>query len=52
VTLKNGEMNKVESIQKSFQRAKEGNGRLHLLGLVSDGGVVSLLVPPSVSSNN
>ncbi len=41
VTLKKGELNKVENIQKSFQRAKDGNGRLHLLGLVSDGGVHS-----------
>ncbi|KAI9844913.1 MAG: hypothetical protein M1837_005199 [Sclerophora amabilis] len=40
-TIKNGEMNKVENIQKSFQRAKNGNGRLHLLGLISDGGVHS-----------
>ncbi|KAI9875861.1 MAG: hypothetical protein M1830_007886 [Pleopsidium flavum] len=39
--LKKGELNKVENIQKSFQRAKDGNGRLHLLGLVSDGGVHS-----------
>ena len=31
----------MENIQQSFQRAKKGNGRLHLLGLVSDGGVVS-----------
>jgi 2,3-bisphosphoglycerate-independent phosphoglycerate mutase len=40
-TLKNGELNKVENIVKSFTHAKEGNGRLHLLGLVSDGGVHS-----------
>ena len=40
-TIKNGELNKVENIRKCFLRAKEGNGRLHLLGLVSDGGVVS-----------
>ena len=40
-TIKNKEMNKIESIQKSFTRAKDGNGRLHLLGLVSDGGVHS-----------
>ena len=40
-TLKNGELNKVENIDKAFTRAKEGNGRLHLLGLVSDGGVHS-----------
>lgn len=38
-TVKKGEMNKVEAIQKCFQRAIDGNGRLHLLGLVSDGGV-------------
>ncbi|WPH04194.1 phosphoglycerate mutase 2 [Acrodontium crateriforme] len=40
-TIKNGELNKVENVVKSFTRAKEGNGRLHLLGLVSDGGVHS-----------
>jgi len=40
-TLKKGELNKVENVIKSFNRAKQGNGRLHLLGLVSDGGVHS-----------
>ena len=40
-TIKKGEMNQVENLVKSFKRAKEGNGRLHLLGLVSDGGVHS-----------
>lgn len=40
-TLEKGQLNKVETIQQSFQRAKDGNGRLHLLGLVSDGGVHS-----------
>ncbi|KAJ5386135.1 2-3-bisphosphoglycerate-independent phosphoglycerate mutase [Penicillium cosmopolitanum] len=40
-TMKKGEMNKVENIVKAFTRAKEGNGRLHLCGLVSDGGVHS-----------
>ncbi|KAG9708569.1 phosphoglycerate mutase 2, partial [Aureobasidium melanogenum] len=40
-TIKKGELNKVDNIIKSFTRAKEGNGRLHLLGLVSDGGVHS-----------
>jgi 2,3-bisphosphoglycerate-independent phosphoglycerate mutase len=40
-TIKKENMNKVENVVKSFQRAKEGNGRLHLLGLVSDGGVHS-----------
>ena len=40
-TLKKGELNKVDNVVASFKRAKEGNGRLHLLGLVSDGGVHS-----------
>ncbi|KAI5293857.1 hypothetical protein KEM52_005107 [Ascosphaera acerosa] len=39
LTVKNGEMGEVENVKKSFQRAIDGNGRLHLLGLVSDGGV-------------
>ena len=38
-TIKDGELNTVENLTKSFQRAKDGNGRLHLLGLVSKGGV-------------
>lgn len=40
-TIKNGEMKDVEWVKKSFQRAIDGNGRLHLLGLISDGGVHS-----------
>ena len=40
-TLKKGELNKVKTLTDSFKRAVEGNGRLHLLGLVSDGGVHS-----------
>ncbi|KAI9776780.1 MAG: hypothetical protein M1816_005085 [Peltula sp. TS41687] len=40
-TLKRGDLNKVETIQQSFNHAKDGNGRLHLLGLISDGGVHS-----------
>ncbi|KAK2743270.1 hypothetical protein FQN57_004959 [Myotisia sp. PD_48] len=40
-TLKNGKLNQVENIVKSFQHAKNTNGRLHLLGLISDGGVHS-----------
>jgi len=39
-TIRKGELNKVDNIRKSFLHAKETNGRLHLLGLVSDGGVV------------
>ena len=40
-TLKKGEFNKVKTLTDCFQRARDGNGRLHLLGLVSDGGVHS-----------
>lgn len=40
-TIKKGELHKVKTLTDSFQRAKDGNGRLHLLGLVSDGGVHS-----------
>jgi 2,3-bisphosphoglycerate-independent phosphoglycerate mutase len=43
-TIKKGEMNKIPNVLKSFNRAKNGNGRLHFLGLISDGGVVSLIV--------
>lgn len=41
MTIEKDKMRDVENIKKSFMRAKEGNGRLHLLGLVSDGGVHS-----------
>ena len=40
-TIKKGELNKVKTLTDCFERAKNGNGRLHLLGLVSDGGVHS-----------
>ena len=40
-TIKKGELHKVKTLTDSFQRAIDGNGRLHLLGLVSDGGVHS-----------
>ena len=39
--IKKGQMKDVENVKKSFQRAIDGNGRLHLLGLISDGGVHS-----------
>jgi 2,3-bisphosphoglycerate-independent phosphoglycerate mutase len=39
--IKNGQLGKQENIVKAFSTAKSGNGRLHLLGLVSDGGVHS-----------
>lgn len=38
-TIKKGEMNKNEVIMKTFEAAKNGTGRLHLCGLISDGGV-------------
>ena len=40
-TIKKQELDKVKTLTDSFQRAIDGNGRLHLLGLVSDGGVHS-----------
>jgi 2,3-bisphosphoglycerate-independent phosphoglycerate mutase len=40
-TIKNKELGKNDIIVKTFKAAKEGNGRLHLAGLISDGGVVS-----------
>ncbi|KAF2868866.1 BPG-independent [Massariosphaeria phaeospora] len=40
-TIKTDKLKDVKTIQDSFGRAKNGNGRLHLLGLVSDGGVHS-----------
>lgn len=39
--IKDKELNKVENLTKSLQTAIDGNGRLHFLGLVSDGGVHS-----------
>ncbi|TFK67436.1 cofactor-independent phosphoglycerate mutase [Pluteus cervinus] len=41
VSIKKKQFHKNPVIVQSFERAKEGNGRLHLLGLVSDGGVHS-----------
>ncbi|KAL7417037.1 phosphoglycerate mutase [Mrakia frigida] len=40
-SIKTGEFYETANIVKSFKHAKETNGRLHLLGLVSDGGVHS-----------
>lgn len=42
-TIKKGELNKNEVIMNAFNAAKEGTGRLHLAGLISDGGVVCIL---------
>jgi 2,3-bisphosphoglycerate-independent phosphoglycerate mutase len=43
-TIKKGELNKNDVIMKTFTDAKNGTGRLHLAGLISDGGVVSLAI--------
>lgn len=40
-TIKKNELGKNEVISRALQAAKNGNGRLHLCGLVSHGGVVS-----------
>lgn len=40
-TIKNGELSQNEVIKKTCEAAAAGNGRLHLCGLVSHGGVVS-----------
>ena len=40
-TVKKEGLGDIENVQRCFRRAKDGNGRLHLLGLVSDGGVHS-----------
>jgi 2,3-bisphosphoglycerate-independent phosphoglycerate mutase len=39
--IKKGELSGVTNVRKAFEGAKVANGRLHLLGLVSDGGVHS-----------
>ncbi|EGN93525.1 hypothetical protein SERLA73DRAFT_78418 [Serpula lacrymans var. lacrymans S7.3] len=41
VAIKKRLFHKNETILASIKRAKEGNGRLHLAGLISDGGVHS-----------
>ncbi|KAG6828120.1 hypothetical protein H0H92_009141 [Tricholoma furcatifolium] len=41
VSIKKKQFHKNKTILESFENAKKGNGRLHLLGLVSDGGVHS-----------
>ncbi|KAF9035638.1 PGM protein [Panaeolus papilionaceus] len=41
MSIKKRQFHKNEAILASCKRAKEGTGRLHLLGLVSDGGVHS-----------
>lgn len=40
-TIKKGELSQNEVVKKCFTDAKNGTGRLHLAGLISDGGVHS-----------
>merc|ERR1712093_420873 len=40
-TIRKGQILEQENIVKCFETAKKGNGRLHFMGLVSDGGVHS-----------
>jgi 2,3-bisphosphoglycerate-independent phosphoglycerate mutase len=40
-TIKKGRLNQNEVIVKTFKATKEGTGRLHLAGLISDRGVYS-----------
>ena len=37
--VKDGDFNKNEVLQNAFKYAKENNKKVHLIGLVSDGGV-------------
>ncbi|CAK5282637.1 unnamed protein product [Mycena citricolor] len=41
VSIKKRQFHKNATILESFKHAKDGNGRLHLIGLLSDGGVHS-----------
>ncbi|CDS06983.1 hypothetical protein LRAMOSA09506 [Lichtheimia ramosa] len=41
LAMKEKRFGEIENIKGAFERAKAGNGRLHFLGLVSDGGVHS-----------
>jgi len=41
MSIKKRQFHKNEAIVESCKRAKEGSGRLHLIGLISDGGVHS-----------
>jgi len=39
MAIANGSFGRNEVLQQAFRSAKEGNGRLHFMGLLSDGGV-------------
>lgn len=46
--IKTGEFSKNDVIKRTFESAAAGNGRLHLCGLVSHGGVVSCMIHPCI----
>lgn len=46
-TIKEGRLPDNEVVKETFEGAAAGNGRLHLCGLVSHGGVVSFPLPIS-----
>jgi 2,3-bisphosphoglycerate-independent phosphoglycerate mutase len=46
LAVKKGEFSKNEVIKKIMEASKNGNGRLHLCGLVSHGGVVGTRISP------
>lgn len=50
-TIRNNELDKNEIIMKTFEDAKNGTGRLHLCGLISDGGVVGHIPPATIGLN-
>jgi 2,3-bisphosphoglycerate-independent phosphoglycerate mutase len=52
--IRTGNFSSTPNIKKTFEEAASGNGRLHLCGLVSHGGVVSnprdILYFPTIGS--
>lgn len=51
-TIKQGEFSSNDVIKKVMEAAKNGNGRLHLCGLVSHGGVVSIRITERARSSS
>lgn len=49
--VKTGDFAKNEVVKETLESAKKGNGRLHLCGLVSHGGVVSCVHDGSAPEN-
>lgn len=50
-TIKDGKLAENDVVAKTFKAAKEGTGRLHLAGLISDGGVVCCSVELLLAPN-